>query len=628
MAFNPAAVSLTYKKTVNFPVVFVTAELQYFIGSYVFLEVPSWLNVIQDNWDDANKIVTYKLTVKNADNLAEGTYNGVFKIAYNNFIFGGGYLDEQSLDVTLKIVDTVRLSISKSEFTFSHNIGDPAPATQFLVINTENNWSIVANEPWVTLSQENGNGNQSIDIGVDVAGLAPGIYTSAFIVDDGRDTKIGKINLLINGDTASEDYLEVTPTTINFSEKSGQAPTSQASVTIDSSLDVAIATTTPWLQLSNAAFTAGKNVLGIITTATEALAVGNHIGSVSITSGYGTRVVNVLLRIVEIVTQGIQNDGFYYAKDRNILFLSTSDENAEALLEFTAYPSGGIKTYSKRCPFFENTVQTIIGLETEVLLKPAALPDLLSDLFKPLEPLKYDLRVYDKKLNSSALTERQTFTNLSFLNGKTPKVADKLSYIPASITTNADGVVVFSFISEAAINTIEITGDKTQSIAVNKPAGKIFTAVVRLKDLALQPLQKITITCGPVSVEVRIKRPEMDTFQLIWLNEWDLPEVMNLDGIIEIIEEDDSRTVDIAEAGKTISRIIDIKEPKTFRVNTGNIYSEEEVKWLATVLRSGKMWLEIGGERTEVVRTYKNQTISRTRETIRNYSLTFDAAVR
>ncbi len=628
MAVTPNQVSLTYKKNYAAPFVYVVVDYNVIVPTPAQNTEP-WLKIIQHSVDSANKKATYKVTVDTAKaaNLAEGIYTTrafVTEATYDNAWFYGSHYFE----VSLRVVNTQRLNISKQDYTFNYVIGGTAPATQPLTINSENNWSVIFDKTWASASTPNGSGNQTINLAVDVTGLSSGLYEANFIVDDGQDTRAGLLTLLVNGPTEDNDHLDLSHTALTFSEQVTVAPSSAANITIDSSLPVTITTTTPWLNLSTASLAAGKNTITISTQATEVIAVGSYIGNFKVQSGYATKVVNVLLRIVEVVINGVESNGFYFAKDRNVLFLTTTEENTEALLDFSTQTSNNIHVYTKRIPFFENAVETVIGLETATLLKPVPLPVLVSGIYTPLEPIKIDLKVFDKKLNSSALTERSSFTNLNFINGKTPLVADKLSSIPNNITTTKDGVVAFSFMTEDPLDSINITGDVTQAIAVTKPSGNIFTAIVELTPLALKAQDKITITCGPIVLNVVIKPSELETFQLIWENEWDCPEVINLDGSVEIIEEDDSKTVSLSEAGREISRIIDIKEPKSFRVNTGNIYTDEEAKWLSGVLRSRKMWLQINGERIEVIRTFRTISVFKTRGFQRNYRLTFDAAVR
>lgn len=634
MAVTPNQVALTYKKNYSAPFVFIVVDYEV-ASMYLQPEsTPSWLKLIKQTDDPEAKQLTYKVTVDTtaAANLQAGNYSARIELNERSYVsvFGSSYLaGPYFFDVTLKVVDTVRLSLSKQDFSFNFVVGDTPPESQFLQITSENDWSITLDQPWATVSDANGTGNQTVFLGVTVDGLAPGIYEAGFIVDDGKDRKSGSITLLINGPTSSEDYLDVSLTGLSFSEKLGAAPVSSSNLNISTSLQVDITTETPWLALSANSLAAGDDqVLQVSTQNTEALAVGSYRGSVKIASGYSTKVVNVLLRIVEIITTGIQNDGFYFANDRNVLFLSTTAENAEAQLEFSAYIANNIRAYKKRVPFFDNAAETIIGLETDTLLKPAALPVLNSGIFVPIVPVKYDLSIYDKQLNSNSLTERASFTGLTFINGKTPAVENKLSHLPDKITTTSDGKIAFSFISEDPINAINIAGDITQAIAVHPPAGKIFTAVVDLATLNLNPKDKIQISCGPVSVEVTIRPVELETFQLIWLNEWDCPEVINFDGTIEMDEEDDSTKVTVAASGKEISRIIEVKEPSSFKITTGNMYSDDEVKWLSKILRCRKSWLVLDGKQVEVVRTFNKLNVFKSREYNRNYSLTFDAAER
>ena len=634
MAVTPNQVALTYKKDYSAPFVFIVVDYEV-ASMYLQPEsTPAWLKLIKQTDDTVNKQLTYKVTVDTtaAANLQPGNYSAKIELNERSYVsvFGSSYLaGPYYFDVSLKVVDTVRLSLSKIDFSFNYVVGDTIPDAQFLKITTENDWSITLDQPWTTVSNANGTGNQTVFLGVTVDGLAPGIYEAGFIVDDGKDRKNGTITLLINGPTENEDYLDVSNTGLSFSEKLGSAPVSQANINVSSSLQADITTETSWLALSVNSLPAGDNqVLQVSTQNTEALAVGSYRGSITIASGYSTKVVNILLRIVEIITTGIENDGFYFANDRNVLFLSTTAENAEALMEFTAYTANNIRTYKKRVPFFDNAAETIIGLETDTFLKPAPLPVLDSGIFVPIVPVVYDLNIYDKQLNSNALTERAKYTNLSFINGKTPGVENILTHLPEKITTTKDGKVAFSFISEDPIEAITISGDVTQAIAVNKPAGKIFTAVVDLATLNLKAQDKITITCGPVSVEVIIRPVELETFQLVWLNEWDCPEVINFDGSLEMIEEDDSTKVTVAASGKEISRIIEVKEPSSFSLTTGKMYSDEEVKWLSKILRSRKSWLLLDGKWVEVVRSFNKLSVSKTREYNRNFSLTFDAAER
>jgi hypothetical protein len=627
-----ANIALTYKKYLSAPYVDVLVYDGDPVWKITYSGKPSWLKMIVQaqtlSGTYERTSLTYRVAIdpEFANQLAPGFHTAKITI-YAGTIYGTYIVN--TIDVTVEILETVRLSISKGSYAFAYVQGSPVPATQPLTISTENAWSIIGTQPWLSFSANNGPGTQTIQLAVDVSGLAIGIYEATFQVDDGGSVKQGTVSLLISGSEESGDFLILSRRSLSFSEIFQAAPTRSANVGIESSLAVTLTTATPWLNLSAAGFAAGTNQLLINTQATEGLALGNYTGNIRVETGFSVKNISVLLRIVQELTEGIESGKLYYADDRNVLILGTATPNAEAFIEFDATASGKMKTYSRRVPYFNDLAEVIIGLETNALLKPDNLPSIFtSGVFIPVKPLEMNFTVFDKVINSTAITERSGYTGVKFLNGRTPKTEDRLSDIPAQITVPKDALISFSFYSEAAIAEIGITGAITASIPIAGIDTKIYAAVVDLSTYVLAGGDKITITCGGHSVLVTIKPSELSTYRLIWLNQWDCPEVMSLDGIIEIIEEEDSKTVSVAEAGKEISRIIEILEPRSFKIGTGNIYSDAEANWLSGILRSKKMWLEIEGNRVEVVRTFRSISVSKTRQFSRNYNLTFDAAIK
>jgi hypothetical protein len=634
MAFNPSQVALTYKKYLSANHVIVTLELTEPVSRIEFPSLPPWVRMISNSIvRDGNNMITelsYKVSVDSAvaNLLSPGIHTGSVRAdAYiDNF---PRPLLQGVLNVSVDIIDNVILSLSKSSYNFLHTLGNPAPASQPLTISTEGAWSIVSNQGWLLFSSSNGVGVQTINISVDVSGMPAGLFEATFQVDDSSRTLQGTVSLLISGSEGAGDFLTVSRTSLSFSEVYQQPATRSGNIGIDTSLEVAITTATPWLELSAASFPAGTSQLIVNTKETSGLAIGNYSGSVKIESGFSTKIINVLLRIVIEKSEGITSGQLYFVEDRNTLVLGTGVNNAEALIDFISTASGKTQEYTRRKPYFGSVAQVIIGMETAALLKPENLPIQFNPgLFIPVKPLAMDFTIYDKVINSTQITERQSYAQVKFLNGATPAIQDKLSNIPASITTPADALICFSFYSVETITEIDITGAYVGKILVSIAATNVYAAVIDLAQLSLLPGNKITVACGPVSVNITIKDTQLSTYRLIYLNEWQCPEVLNFDGPIEIIEEEDSTMVSYAEAGKEIARIIETKQPRSFKVGTGNIYSDAEMKWVSNILRSKKMWLEIAGERIEVVRSFRNLTISKTRNYTRNYSLNFDAAIK
>lgn len=639
MSFSPNPINFTYRKqsgTVpNTTLEFFPPDGWTIHQLPTVQSKPAWLNLILNETirDEENKIIKliYKLAVvpQYADTLSEGLHTGKVTTKCRIRISLGLADYTTSFDVNIRVIEDLQLAISRTYYTFSHTIGDVAPAAQFLTITTSRAWSIASNQTWLLFSQSNGDATSTISLSVDVANLPTGLYTANYIVDDGAAQKTGSVNLVIRGTDNVEDFLNVSPTVLEISENYQEEPTSERVIRIDSSLPVDISSNVAWLQLSAIEFPSGLNNLTLNAIDTGVLQVGVYPAQISITSTYGTSIVNVVLRIIANITSGIESGGFYFAEDRNSLFLTNANQNAEAILDFVTRATLEVKFYKRRIPFFRNAASVIIGQETTKLLQPQALPEfLITNVHIPVRPIRYDFTVYDKSMNTAAMIERQKFENILFMNGRTPKVTNRLTYVPARLTVPADGVIAFSFISQEPPASIEISGAVTTSIPLGAEENNVYSVFIKLTDLNLSSSDKINISAGPITLEVTIKPSELLTTQLIWLNEWDCPEVFNFDGTVEMIPEDESTTVTINRDGRDYSSIIDTKEPWSYKVNTGNIYSDAEAEFLSTVLRSKRMWLQIGSSRVEVLRNFKSLSISKTRRFLIDYDLNFDSAVK
>ncbi len=530
------SLTLTYKKYLNVPSVTETVYFPPGIKSFDFGTFPNWLSVILDqpmvtsqNGDLVSAVLRFTLNSIHADNLTPGLHIAqVRPVYYNEF-------DDSAVGprftVNVEIIDNVILRLSKSDFTFEYQTGSAVPATQPLTITTENAWSIIANEPWVTFSANNGNTTQTINLGVDVSGMAVGIYEATFQVDDGDRVKQGKVTLVISGTDQSDDYLRISKTSLSFSEIFQLPPTRSASFTVETSLAATVSTNLAWLNLDQENLAAGTHSLIANTQNTAALAIGTYTGTIKIESGFGAKLINVLLRIVEVSTSGIESGKLYFAADRNTLVLSSGTPNAEALINFEST----VKNYQRRIPFFKDLAEVIIGLETSNFLQPNNLPDqLAAGIFVPVVPFSLNFTVYDKLINDTTLTERQSFAQVQFLNGRSPEVENKLCFVPEKITLPKDGKFCFSFFSEDPINQVNLTGDITENISSSNLSTNVYSVMIDLSNYNLSPKDQIKLTAGTFDVDITIKPSELKSFQLIFLNEWQCPEVFNMDGEIEI----------------------------------------------------------------------------------------------
>lgn len=625
-------IHLSYKKYLTPPSTEIVIYPNFETASHFELvDKPNWLKLIEIETERNPRgimWIKYRVTIDPifADLLTPGVRFATMSIYYIEALENRRQLAER-LQIQLEIIDNKRLTLSKSSFEFQHHQGSSAPESQGLTITTENAWEIVADQEWVTFSDSAANESRSIQLGVNPTGMDIGVHTANFQVNDGETTRTGSVSLIISGEAESDDYLTLSVTSLPFTEVHQQVPSRSGTFTVDSSLPVSFNVDVPWLLLSESSASAGKHSITVSTRDTESLALGSHPAKITVASSYSARTISVLLRIVENHTSGIESGQLYFAGDRNTLVLGNAVPNAEVIIEFSTKTGSIAESYTRKIPYFNNIAEAVIGLETYRMLNPQPLPlEFFTGAFVPVRPLEMDFSLFDKVINSTAITARQNFTGVQFLNGRTPARANVLTNIPEKVSVPRDGLICLSFYQDEPFQGASISGDLTDQIAVSSLNSHIYSLVVNLANYELRPGNALSITAGPIALQVEIKPSELPTNRLIYLNEWDCPEVINLDGILEIDEGDENTSVTFSTDGREHTRIVEVKNPRSFRIGTGNIYSAAEVEWLSGLLRSKKSWLEIDGERIEVVRTFKSLRTFTSREFSRSYTLTFDAA--
>ena len=642
-------------------------------GSVYVHQKPQWLDVIVDEYVYAGgmvQFVNYRFSINQnqGNNLAVGLYQENVVIKSKQAYFPFGNFTSVPLQVTLQVTEATPLSITPQNYSFNYTIGSAAPAQEYLQITTSQNWSIASNQSWLSFSQTNGSGSQTISLNVNPAGLAPGNYTANFIVDDGNSTKTGTVVLVVIGDGSEEEYISVTPEQLLFSEAQGEAPQSNQTITVDTSENLTVEASVAWLAISESNLASGASTFTISTTNTQPLQVGTYPAQVNLVGSTVNFSIDVLLTIVEETSSGLENFGFYFAHARNRLNLTNGTPNAEVILDYVTQATAGQKQYKKKIPYYQNALSAVIGLETESLLKPQELPLLYTHFFKPIIPITMVLKVYNKVIGKQATTLLKEYFDMSWINGKNPinvlndhfslrditypyalenievayqpgiligsieNHADKrfrLTYLPKKQYLPKDGVVAFSFYNRNVISECTVSiGENEFLVPINVENTKIYSCFIDLANYDLSISDKVIIDCGIISSEVIIKDSQLPTQQLIWLNQWDCPEVFNCTGPIELGLDDGNDETTYQVDGKEYTKTIEVKEPRSFSINTGEIYTDEEVNHLASIIRAKKIWIQLGNQRYEVIKNFRGISTFESRRFIKEYDLKFDAATR
>ena len=641
--FNPPSLNFNYlphsgivpNETVILVPAFIPDAFPAVIGK------PDWLDVIYsgEERDSNNELVGFRyiISVKPsvADILGLGYFQGAVLMRYKQGLFN---IKIEILPVLLRVLNYTQLAISPRSFTIAYNQGDTAPTARYMNIVASGPWSIAPNQNWLTFSSFNGSGNANVALYVDVAGLPLGTSHARFLVDDGRTQVTGDVFVIVTGET-TEEYVIVNPIALEFSETRNQAPTDIRQFTIDSTIESTITTDVPWLALSQTAVDAGYSTITASTQNTQSLLVGMYPATITVSSAIGEKYIDVLLVISEKQFNNLINNGFYYAKDRNKLTGASSVQNAEVIINIKAQgESFGIKNYLRKIPYYRNILSTVIGLETDILLSPSELPPLETLFYKHISPVRYDLRISNRSLTTGFTENVATIENLNFINGKTPPSSseseinlDVLTYLPPKFTAPLDGVIAFSirtltppscFVSIIRDGAVIVL----PTIPVSVPNTNIYTGFISLKNYSLKVADRFIVKFGLFQVEAQIKPTELPTAQIIWENEWDCPEIFNASGIVQISLNDGSKTVVTSRDGKEYEKVIEAKSSKSFSITTGNLYSNAELEFLATIMDAKRIWIQIGKTRTPVIHNIRNAEIFKTRDFLPELDLKFKSA--
>lgn len=654
--YNPPSLTYNYTKfsgvVPNSNVTFEITSVHTFY-QYTVKQIPNWvtfslIELVGETSEYSGLI--FKITVNPAvaNNLPAGTYQGTLKIDYDLGPYPLPVSLKTSFPITLNVIEGVPLTISPSSFNFTAEEGGSNPPSQYFNITTDGNWSISPSEPWLSFSALTGAENALITLDVDISSLSIGNHSATFLVDDGTDQKLGSVYLTITGSPTAGNLI-VLPQALDFSETFQQSPGDSRVLTISTDEAATISSNVSWLDFSTNSVGVGFNQVNVSTQNTQTLPVGIYQATITVTTSNFIEYTYVTLFIVKKETGGLVSNGFYFAKSRNRLTLTHQSSNTEAEIIIKAQATTGLKVYRRVIPYFRNLLSFIFGLETEVHLQSNPVPEPLStQVYYPIKPVIYNVEVFNKTLGTSVskkttdTTSSKKFSNMEFINGSYPAkneispskiptdttstfspytIKNVLTKLPSSITVPTDGVVMFSARDSVNIPdttlTVVYSPDKYQipspikaktpsKLASTTSNYDIYTVIINFAGYKFSPGTKILVESGIIRFYVIIEDYIHLLTQIIWENEWQCPECFNAKGPLKITAVDGKTTTTKAEEGKERTTVIEVLEPETFELSTGNIHSQEEIAFLADMLRSKKVILQSRAKRYEVVCTSRD----------------------
>jgi hypothetical protein len=597
------------------------------------IDQPSWLTVLNVAYFPEDKTIRFIIKVNEAyaNGMLEGYHQASIRIRYN--IFSNALtITSDPFEIVLNIIQTTLLSLNPSVLPFNYNIGEALPDTQTLNITSGGSWNITAFQSWVTLSQTSGVGSSPVAVGVNVAGLTPGIYESLLVVNDSLGTpREAVVTLIVSTGDTEDTYLYVSPNNLQFISELEVENTTQKNITIEASDAWVVTSSQPWVELSVSSGGSGITTI-IVSVDSDELTDINvpYLAELSFTSQGIQKTVFIELIIVPFLLQGITSEALYFADDCNKLEVSNVFPNMQLYCEAIASNGQENIVYKLNAPYQSGVAKQLIGLETNVLLQSInPLSNLTSRVQHRINPIVINLNVFNKAKFTGATTPLANYSNLRFLRGKTPTTLNKLCYIPSIVNVTKDAVLSLSALNTSEAPTqINISGDATATISTSIANNLLtYNAIVNLSTLDLSSGDQITINWANIEVLVNIKPNPIDHHIIAFENEWLELEFFECTGFLTIAPNAKQTKTQLQIEGTKQTKIVSIDNGETYTLNTGYIYTQAEFNWLSRILESKRVYIYLNGEAVEIVLDSKSLVTYKTREHFRAYNLKFTKAI-
>ncbi len=202
-----------------------------------------------------------------------------------------------------KVDEAATLVVDPLTLDFAGTVGQPNPAAQFFVIKNSGSdslkWQATANAPWINFSPDTGTvtiNAQTINVSVDLTGLAQGSYQSNIIINSNGGRAVVAINLTI---AAALPSLDFSPKTLNFAATQGGLNPPEKYIVIRNAgsglLTTKLTSNQPWLLLKPDTVATTQRDSAQALIALGNLVAGTYTGAITIRANGGVGVVNVTL---------------------------------------------------------------------------------------------------------------------------------------------------------------------------------------------------------------------------------------------------------------------------------------------------------------------------------------------
>ena len=189
---------------------------------------------------------------------------------------------------------TATLTVTPASLAFTATQNAANPANQSLTITSNTAWTVSTNASWLTVTPSSGSNNGTPAVSVNTATAVVGANTGTITVTGGGITRTVSVTLTLTAPTAT---LTVTPASLAFTATQGAADPANQTITVASNgaWTVTKSTNTSWLTVNRSSGSSNGTITVSVNTSTAI--VGNNTGTVTISGGGISRIVNVTLTL-------------------------------------------------------------------------------------------------------------------------------------------------------------------------------------------------------------------------------------------------------------------------------------------------------------------------------------------
>ncbi|KZS41921.1 hypothetical protein AWE51_00295 [Aquimarina aggregata] len=611
-------------------------------GDIISFQKPNWLTIASDRINDTLSIaINVNINVQPI-----GSYDETI-IVYGRRLVGFGFPPEPDLifeeytigtfDVSLILSAREPIAATPLEFDFYHKVGNAVlPVNQNLSVTSEKPFTVTKDQPWITVTPDNANGNATIEVGVSVQGLVPGTYNGLVNLQDGIGTISIPVTLVVDGQLGGEDFLFTTPNEINFEyTRFGFLPTSR-NISVNASGPFSIETEASWIAVSQSS--GNQNTLSFdidINSDADILGIGVFVSEVVLKLGDIVSKVIVKVDISQFIENLFDSDTLYFTDDDNKIELVSSGGNSQLSVLIKAGNRNKLFRFKYAIPFFRGISTTYIGGELRKIIGKLSPPDVsstfISTVYAPYKSMLTDFDITENKIYSDVILRGVQLNDIRFIKGITPPT-NKLTMLPEKVFMTKQGILSYSFLEQknTVPNAITISGDVQESIPVSITRNDFYSVLLPIHSISgLNLGDEFKVSVSGVETTVQIKPSGIDHCVIFWENQWGCWDTFECTGQIRARNKYGYTTEEYYKNRNTlVKEVLETDTIGGFDIDTGWLYSQAEVLYLETLLQSRNIFLLIDGELIEVINKTTSFNNYVTRRFKKSFKLTFEKSKR